>query len=318
MTAILLLLGLTACDTSDVRKAPFVPTEDPRGEDTDPPQPTEPDVEPEPEEDDDPPPEDPVEPPQQGGTLCFPGPEDLDDMCLDVVPYDPAWGSDYDYPSSSDARYASPVRFVDIAAWDSGFEVARNFTLGEFLQASKGSYGLLQPHFVRSMQDLRDAVGAPVYVHSAYRTPAYNAGVGGVQFSRHQWGDAADMHTDVLDIAELGDVCADQGASYVGYYEAHIHCDWRNGPLDPVLFGGAGAPVRAGLPMHAARLLRGAVWTAPAEGWDEGEPLREWTALDADGRALVRATGRTFQPPPGAVTVEVVVGRRVTVREAAR
>ena len=317
MSPVLTFALLLGCATppAGVHKGPFVPTADPTPQaDTDAPDDT-PDDEPAP--DTDAPTDDTVTPPSTS-ILCFPGPDDLDDMCLDVVTYDPAWGADYDYPTSSDPRYAAPQQFIDISAWDADFEVARNFVLGEFLQASKGRYGLLQPHFIRSMQALRSAVGAPVYVHSGYRTPAYNVGVGGVQFSRHQWGDAADMHTDVLDIGELGAVCEDQGAAYVGYYEAHIHCDWRDDPLDPVLFGVTRAPARAGLPQLSARLVRGPVWAAPGEGWDEGEPLREWTARDAGGAVLTRSVARTFAPPPGAATVEVEVGRAVTLRGSTR
>jgi hypothetical protein len=53
------------------------------------------------------------------------------------------------------------------------------------------------------------------------------------------------------------------------------------------------------------------VYLAYAWGWDEGEPLREWTAVGYSGEILETHIGRTFEPPPGTKGVEVVVGRAV-------
>jgi hypothetical protein len=60
----------------------------------------------------------------------------------------------------------------------------------------------------------------------------------------------------------------------------------------------------------------GAVWSAPATGFDEGEPLRAWTALDARGGVLLRAHGRSFAPPAGTARVRVVVGGQLTLEQA--
>jgi hypothetical protein len=53
------------------------------------------------------------------------------------------------------------------------------------------------------------------------------------------------------------------------------------------------------------------VWSAPAEGWDEGEPLREWTAYAADGVVIDEVVADTYTPPPRAAKVSVWVGREV-------
>jgi hypothetical protein len=313
MTRLLLLATLASgcvVTTPTVRKARPHPV------DTDEVPPVE--EEPEPVQDTAPPTEEPPdEPPPEvfGAELCFPG-EDLTwTTCLDVVPWSAAWGADYRYPVSSDPRYASPLRLIDLAAWHGSFPLARNFILSEFAQISKGQYAVVQPHLVDHLQALRNASGGPLTITSGYRSPAYNEGVGGVEFSRHQWGDAADMQPSAVDLDTLGALCEAEGAAYVGYYEYHVHCDWRDDPLDPVLFA-APLPARAAAPtvLASARLVAvSGRWTAPAEGWDEGEPLRDWTAFDAAGRALATSRSRDFTPPPGAARLRVVIGKQLTL-----
>ncbi|MFT4976897.1 MAG: hypothetical protein ACI8S6_002802, partial [Myxococcota bacterium] len=46
-------------------------------------------------------------------------------------------------------------------------------------------------------------------------------------------------------------------------------------------------------------------------GFDEGEPLRRWTAHASDGTVLAEAVGETFEPPAGSVRVSVSVGHQV-------
>lgn len=329
LPALWIALSVSACVSTTPsnppdRKAPLrdpvdEPSPDP-GEDT-PTDPQDPGEDSEPTEPEDtlpdpPAPADTAAPPPSVGLLCFPGPDMQDDACVDVVDASPAWGADYEYPSPLDARYAVPLRYVDLSQWPADMEIAPNFALGELLQEAKGRYGFVQPRFVRSLQAVRDRVGAPLYVNSGYRTPAWNAGVGGVTWSRHQWGDAADMRSDAADLVELGAICEEEGADYVGYYAAHVHCDWRSDPLDPVIFN-APAAARGDDPVddtQTGELRRlGARFEAPADGWDEGEPLREWVARDARGAVIITVRGETFEPPPGASTVEVTIGRRIVL-----
>lgn len=250
--------------------------------------------------------------PDPSGTLaCYPGPDGRYATCLDVVAHGP-WGADYDYPPPTDARYAAPTHYLDLVASDPTTRVSPNFRLQELAQAWKGTYGVVQVGLVEHLQEIRDLVGAPVFVNSGYRNVGYNAGVGGATRSRHMWGDAADLRTDVLGVEALGAVCETVGADYVGYYEAHVHCDWRSDPLDDAFFQGPVSVAHRDVPPPwDARLVPGTRWTAPAVGWDEGEPMRVWTAWDATGQPLVRATGRSFAPPPDAACVEVDVGRQL-------
>lgn len=247
---------------------------------------------------------------------CYLGPARDHAVCLSVVAWSSAWGSDYDYPSSSDPAYVAPARYVDIEAYAADLDIAPNFVLEEYMASYKGRYGVMQTHIVDLMQAIRDDVGGPVSVNSGYRNPSYNAGVGGVEYSRHQYGDAVDLDVSGLSADGLGDICDAHGADYVATYSTgHTHCDWRYHDLDPVFYdANRRPPPPAAPPRHdAALVMDGGAWTAPATGFDEGEPLRTWTAYDAKGRVLVVAEGASFAPPPGAARVRVDVGRQVVV-----
>lgn len=262
--------------------------------------------------------DDTSDPPPGGPLACYLGPDRDGAACLPTVAFDAAaFGGDYDYPPPLDGsdQYAAPTHYLDLAALAPAFEVAPNFVADEFLSAEKGRYGVLQAHLVERLQDLRDDLGAPLIVTSGYRNPAWNAGVGGVEFSRHQYGDAADLDATGLSVEELGDRCDAHGASYVGLYEdGHTHCDWRDDPLDSAFYGNSRHARPVSRAAMSARLMVDAagVWSAPAEGFDEGEPLRRWTAVDADGRRLIRTYGRVFVAPPGTARVEVTIGGLLT------
>ncbi len=232
--------------------------------------------------------------------------------CEPTIPYDSGFGSDYTYPAPYDGspQYAVPVRFVDIDAVEADLAFAPNFIVSEFMESWKGRYGILQDHMTGHLQDVRDFIGGPLIINSGYRSPGYNAEIGGVEYSRHMYGDGADLQADGWSVEELGDVCTTLDAGYVGLYEdGHTHCDWRDDGLDPGYFDGSRGAGAAPRPVTTARLERTAdEWSAPATGFDEGEPLRRWTARAADGAVLDSATGRTFLAPVGTVRLDVQVG----------
>ena len=264
-------------------------------------------------------PTDPTTEPPPATDACWLGPARDHRVCVPTVPYASSWGSDYNYPApyGGSAQYAEPARFVDLEAEDPDLAIAPSFTLSEYMAAYKGQWGVLQSHHVDELQDIRDTIGGALTITSGYRSPGYNAGVGGVEYSRHQYGDGSDLDASGWSVEELGAVCDALGADYVGLYEdGHTHCDWRDAPLDAVFYPSDRAAPRTPAPVEDARLTRqGAVWAAPATGFDEGEPLRRWTAWGADGTVLTRVLGRTFTAPAGAVHVQVIVGGRLILDE---
>jgi hypothetical protein len=242
--------------------------------------------------------------------VCFPGADESYSTCFDLVYIDPdAAPEGYEYPDAlgGDANYRRPIAFIDLEAIDGSTSVAPNFALDELAQAFKGRWAIVQPHAVESLQALRDAAGA-INVTSGYRSPAYNAEIGGAGYSRHMYGDGFDLAPVGVTIDELETLCEGEGGMLVEY-ETHVHCDWRAHDVAVEFFGpeDAAAPLP---PAFAARIERdGASLRTSDEGFDEGEPARLWIAIDERGRTLAQSTGRAFVPPPDAFEVRVTVGR---------
>jgi hypothetical protein len=245
---------------------------------------------------------------------CYPGPQEDWSVCFPIVALDPL-PADYDYPApyQGNINYREPVRYLDLEAIDQSAQVAPNFTLDELAQSWKGRYAVMQPHAVAYLQDLRDIVG-PIAVNSGYRNPAYNVMVGGATYSRHMYGDAFDLDPIQASLATLESVCSDNDGFLVEY-ETHVHCDWRSIDVDTGFFGlpSVDEPGLALPPLEADLEYDPDTgrWQAPASGFEEGEPLRRWTAFDGDGRVIAQARGRSFVAPEAARRVEVIVGAQL-------
>jgi Peptidase M15 len=106
-----------------------------------------------------------------------------------------------------EAEYQRPRGFVEVTPAVFGAHVSPHFTLGQFVckEAAGGStrYLVLRPALIEKLEWLLAAVndhgiGTPTLsIMSAYRTPAYNAAIGNVTvWSRHEYGDAADVFVD--------------------------------------------------------------------------------------------------------------------------
>lgn len=255
-----------------------------------------------------------------GAVVCYLGPNRDDSVCYELDPMSSPPPSGYEYPSSCESSYGStykiPDHLLDLYTTDENDYVAPNFQLGEFVQEYKGQYAVLQAHAVDSMQGLRDALG-PIVINSGYRSPAYNTSVDGATCSRHMYGDAFDMVASNVSLTTLANTCYDHGAGYVGVYDTFIHCDWRHDTLDAAYYRTLDpGELYDDLPeLEASLVYDEGRWFAPARGWDEGEPLRQWTAYDRDGRILVEATGQSFVAPDDAFTVDVVVGAEIWLRQ---
>lgn len=250
---------------------------------------------------------------------CYPGQDETWSTCLPLVELVPL-PSDYVYPAplGGSVQYTEPALFLDLTTADPALKLAPNFQLDELAQEWKGDYAVVQPHAIESIQAVRDVLG-PLVVNSGYRSPGYNAGISGsASSSRHMYGDGFDLDPVSATLDDLHDECWAQGAGYVGVYTTHIHCDWRDDPVDPYFFGLATASILADTlapaPVHAAEIVdQAGVLSAPAEGWDEGEPLRRWWAWDANGDLVAYEESETFLPPADAVEVIVNVGLELEV-----
>jgi len=180
----------------------------------------------------------PVEAPESGVEVCYPGPDGDYSACFGLVDHAPVMGPAYEYPEpyEGNPQYIEPLRFIDLNLADHSAGLSANFSFGELMHEDKGQFGLYQVHAVESLQAVREATGGPLFAHSGYRNVTYNEGVGGAEWSRHMYGDALDMHSETVGLAELISICEDLGAGFTKLYASHVHCDWRDDPLDPAFF----------------------------------------------------------------------------------
>ncbi|MEM6293600.1 MAG: D-Ala-D-Ala carboxypeptidase family metallohydrolase [Myxococcota bacterium] len=245
--------------------------------------------------------------------LCFLGPDRDNSVCFPLA--FPGSPSGYNYPSPLNNNYRKPVAYIDLDQVDESTKIAPNFTLGEIATRAKGRYAIVQPHAVERLQAMRDSAGS-LRINSGYRSPSYNAGVGGASKSRHMYGDAFDIKPLSTSINSLEGKCTSNGGKLVEY-NSHVHCDWRHDAQDTKLFGIAALapdarPDDFAVEEYTATIERHeGILSAPAEGFDEGEPVRRWTAYDADGTVIAEYQGEYFTAPASAETVEVDVGRVV-------
>lgn len=110
-----------------------------------------------------------------------------------------------DKPLRGLAAYHPPAGFVGVNRENKDSRVSPSFSLGQFVSKQAGGY----PKYLVLSQDLllklerllahirdKGVTCDTLYIMSGYRTPFYNRAIGNVRYSRHQWGDAADVFVD--------------------------------------------------------------------------------------------------------------------------
>ena len=115
--------------------------------------------------------------------------------------------------------------------------MTKNFSIEEF-DCNDGSKMPINVYHnmvkvANQLQVLRNYIGKPIHINSAYRSQEYNAKIGGVKDSQHIMGRAADItvngfdpiavHTTIELLIEKGDML--QGG--LGLYNSFVHYDIR-------------------------------------------------------------------------------------------
>jgi len=103
-----------------------------------------------------------------------------------------------------------------------------NFQIREFACKDGSDEILIDGDLVRRLQDCRDKFGVTT-INSAYRTPAWNAKVGGATNSQHVKGKASDTvckNTSPLEVAMYAEA---MGMGGIGLYSSFTHIDTRDG-----------------------------------------------------------------------------------------
>ena len=131
----------------------------------------------------------------------------------------------------------------------SGERLSPNFRVEEFACKDGEKVVMIDTELVERLQTLRDLLGKPININSAYRTLAHNKKVGGQELSPHLAGQAADIVCPGYPPSEVAKAAESVGFRGVGLYDTFVHVDvnprcarWdkRGGDLRYVSgFGGA-------------------------------------------------------------------------------
>jgi hypothetical protein len=129
----------------------------------------------------------------------------LDGYRIDAYPARPLRGL---------AAYRPPGGFVEVTPENGATLVSPHFRLDQFLCKQQGGpprYVVLDGRLLLKLEQVLQAVNDrgfradTLHVMSGYRTPFYNRAIGNVQYSRHVYGDAADIFVDASPRDELMD-----------------------------------------------------------------------------------------------------------------
>lgn len=100
----------------------------------------------------------------------------------------------------------------------------QNFSPEKMASHGDGSLILVRPA-MDALQAVRDVLGEPMYINSAYRDPIYNAQIGGAALSQHKVGDAFDISLRGLERHDLHNLCMKIGFTGFGFYQTFLHVD---------------------------------------------------------------------------------------------
>ncbi|HXG18001.1 MAG TPA: D-Ala-D-Ala carboxypeptidase family metallohydrolase [Methylomirabilota bacterium] len=114
------------------------------------------------------------------------------------------------YPNEPDKQreaYAWPRGFIEVTEANENTLVSPHFRLRQFLCKQQGDYPkyiILDPRLLQVLETVLKKVNEQgrrchtLSIMSGYRTPYYNRAIGNsTTYSRHLWGDAADIFIDV-------------------------------------------------------------------------------------------------------------------------
>lgn len=108
-------------------------------------------------------------------------------------------------PLNENPNYLPPRGFIEVTPENRHRRVSPHFTLGQFLCKQEGGfpkYVVLQERLLLQLEHILEEANnlgynaSTFHVMSGYRTPWYNQRIGNGRYSRHIYGDAADIFID--------------------------------------------------------------------------------------------------------------------------
>ena len=117
-----------------------------------------------------------------------------------------------------------------------GKQLSAHFKVREFACGDGSDAVLVAPRLVMVLETIRSHFCAPVIIHSAYRTPQYNAKVNGAAHSQHCYGMATDISVKDQVPAEVADyartLMPDSGGVGIYAKKGFTHIDVREKKSD--------------------------------------------------------------------------------------
>lgn len=114
-------------------------------------------------------------------------------------------------------------------ATEGNVKLSANFAVKEFKCNDGSRFVFIDQGLVSVLQMIRNHYKSPIIINSAYRTPDYNAKVGGAKGSMHMTGCAADFYVRNVPAHEVYDwLCKKFPDTLgIGKYKTFTHLDTR-------------------------------------------------------------------------------------------
>lgn len=124
---------------------------------------------------------------------------------------------------------AGQVVKVYSKAKEGNVRLSKNFTVKEFACSDGTDTVFISLALVNLLQKIRDHFGKAVIINSAYRTEAHNKAIGGVTYSQHKYGLAADIHINGVTPKEIAAYVETllPSSGGIGIYKSFCHVDVR-------------------------------------------------------------------------------------------
>lgn len=106
-----------------------------------------------------------------------------------------------------------------------GIYVSPHFKDTEFACKDGSGVVMIHPDLPPMLEKLRSKIGKPIYITSGYRTPTYNAKVGGAKDSYHLRGMAVDIRVPGRTPQQVADAARKLGFGGIGVYSTFTHVD---------------------------------------------------------------------------------------------
>ena len=112
-------------------------------------------------------------------------------------------------------------------AKEGALKLTPNFSVAEFACHDGSDTILIDTMLAYYLQKIREHFGKSVTINSAYRTPAYNASIGGASESQHMEGRAADIVISGVTPQAVATYANALGMGGIGIYKTFTHVDTR-------------------------------------------------------------------------------------------